>query len=295
MWCLDDKRIIMLVKTLRRYFKEELLGYYPETEITSFFHLLCEHILNLKRVNIPLSLFQVVTGKKYHKFQIAIERLKIYEPIQYVIGETEFYGLNFKVNNFVLIPRPETEELVDWIIQENKTSNEINILDIGTGSGCIAVSLAKKLDKAKVFALDISSEALSVTKKNAINNKVNIEFIEHDILNSEIEIKDSKFDIIVSNPPYVRELEKNLIEDNVLKYEPHLALFVEDNNALLFYKAITKFSNKYLSKNGQLYFEINEYLGESTKALLENENFKQVELRKDINQKDRMLKGIKHE
>ena len=285
----------MLVKTLRKYFNEELLGYYPETEVTSFFQMLCENLLNLTRVDISLSLYQVVSGKKYHKFQIAIERLKIYEPIQYIIGETQFYGLNFNVNNTVLIPRPETEELVDWIIKENKAKNEINILDIGTGSGCIAIALAKNLKHASVFALDVSNEALDVTKKNAANNEVNIEFIEHDILNLGLEINDLKFDIIVSNPPYVRKLEKDLMQDNVLKHEPHLALFVNDDNALLFYKAITEFSKKHLSQNGKLYFEINEYLGESTKALLENENFKQVELRQDINQKDRMLKGVKHE
>lgn len=285
----------MLVKTLRKYFNEELLGYYPETEVTSFFQMLCENLLNLTRVDISLSLYQVVSGKKYHKFQIAIERLKIYEPIQYIIGETQFYGLNFNVNNTVLIPRPETEELVDWIIKENKAKNEINILDIGTGSGCIAIALAKNLKHASVFALDVSNEALDVTKKNAANNEVNIEFIEHDILNLGLEINDLKFDIIVSNPPYVRKLEKDLMQDNVLKHEPHLALFVDDDNALLFYKAITEFSKKHLSQNGKLYFEINEYLGESTKALLENENFKQVELRQDINQKDRMLKGVKHE
>ena len=285
----------MLVKTLKTYFSEELLGYYPETEITSFFHLLCEHILNLSRIDVTLSLYQVVSGKKYHKFQIAIERLKIYEPIQYIIGETEFYGLNFEVNNSVLIPRPETEELVDWIIKENKAKNEINILDIGTGSGCIAIALAKNLNNTKVFALDVSSEALNIAKKNAANNEVSIQFIEHDILNLGLEIKDLKFDIIVSNPPYVRKLEKDLMQDNVLKHEPHLALFVDDDNALLFYKAITKFSKKHLSQNGQLYFEINENLGESTKDLLENKNFKHIELRQDINLKDRMLKGINNE
>jgi release factor glutamine methyltransferase len=271
------------------------LGYYPETEITSFFHLLCEHILNLSRIDVTLSLYQVVSGKKYHKFQIAIERLKIYEPIQYIIGETEFYGLNFEVNNSVLIPRPETEELVDWIIKENKVKNEINILDIGTGSGCIAIALAKNLKNVSVFALDISNNALDVAKKNAANNEVDIEFIEHDILNLGLEIKDLKFDIIVSNPPYVRKLEKDLMHDNVLKHEPHLALFVDDENALLFYNTIAEFSKKHLSKNGHLYFEINENLGESSKALLENKNFKQVELRKDINQKYRMLKGVRHE
>ena len=285
----------MLVKTLRKYFNEELLGYYPETEVTSFFHLLCESLLNLTRVNISLSLYQVVSGKKYHKFQIAIERLKIYEPIQYIIGETQFYGLNFNVNKTVLIPRPETEELVDWIIKENEAKNEINILDIGTGSGCIAIALAKNLKNTKVFALDVSTEALDVAKKNAVNNEVDIEFIEHDILNVVLEIKNLKFDIIVSNPPYVRKLEKDLMQDNVLKHEPHLALFVDDDNALIFYKAITEFSKKHLSKNGQLYFEINEYLGDSTKVLLENENFKHVELRQDIKQKDRMLKGVKYE
>ena len=285
----------MLVKTLRKYFNEELLGYYPDTEVTSFFHLLCENLLNLTRVDISLNLYQVVSGKKYHKFQIAIERLKTYEPIQYIIGETEFYGLNIKVNNSVLIPRPETEELVDWIIKENKTKNEIKILDIGTGSGCIAIALAKNFKNAKVYALDVSQEALGLANISATNNEVDIEFIQYDILKKGLEFKDLKFDIIVSNPPYVRNLEKDLMQDNVLKHEPHLALFVNDDDPLLFYKAITEFSKKHLFKNRQLYFEINEYLGKATKTLLENSNFKQVELRQDINQKDRMLKGVKHE
>ena len=285
----------MLVKTLRKYFNEELLGYYPDTEVTSFFHLLCENLLNLTRVDISLNLYQVVSGKKYHKFQIAIERLKTYEPIQYIIGETEFYGLNIKVNNSVIIPRPETEEFVDWIIKENKTKNEIKILDIGTGSGCIAIALAKNFKNAKVYALDVSQEALGLANISATNNEVDIEFIQYDILKKGLEFKDLKFDIIVSNPPYVRNLEKDLMQDNVLKHEPHLALFVNDDDPLLFYKAITEFSKKHLFKNRQLYFEINEYLGKATKTLLENSNFKQVELRQDINQKDRMLKGVKHE
>lgn len=296
MWCLDDKRIIMLVKTLRKYFTEELLGYYPETEMTSFFYLLCEHILNLKKIDISLNLFMVVSGKKYHKFQIAIDRLKIYEPIQYILGETEFYGLPFKVNNAVLIPRPETEELVDWIINESNSKGNIRILDIGTGSGCIAISLAKNLPKAEVLALDVSSIALKVAQENANTNKVdNVEFIEKDILltnTSFFKSKDS-LDVIVSNPPYVRQSEKVKMKPNVVNNEPHLALFVEDEDALQFYKAILEFSVKNLKENGLLFFEINEYLGKEMIELLKLYEFDFIELKQDIFGKDRMIKATK--
>ena len=286
----------MILKSLRTFFNEELLGYYPDTEIESFFNLLSEQILNMKRIDISQNLYSVVSGKKYDKFQKAITKLKNYQPIQYILGDTHFCGLVFKVNSSVLIPRPETEELVAWIIDDNKNKKDISILDIGTGSGCIAISLAKNLPNAKVFALDVSEKALKTAKENAVNNDVDVEFIEADVLNSldwDVEFKDLKFDIIVSNPPYVRELEKESMSANVLNHEPHLALFVKDDDALLFYRKIIEVTNDILKPKGQLYFEINENLAESTKALLVDNSFNDIELKKDIFVKDRMIKAMK--
>ena len=281
----------MILKSLRTYFNNALLGYYPDTEITSFFNLLTEQILRLKPFEVPLNLYQKVSGKKYDKYQEAIERLQQYVPIQYILGETEFYGLTFEVNESVLIPRPETEELVDWIVKENGSNETISILDIGTGSGCISVSLAKHLVNAKVHALDVSASALKVAQSNAKLNDVEVECIEADILNWDIE--DLKFDIIVSNPPYIREIEKSEMKANVLNYEPHLALFVENKDALLFYKQITKLALVVLKPNGQLFFEINQYLGEEMKDLLKEHHFDNIELKQDIFGNDRMIKGLR--
>lgn len=280
----------MILKSLRTYFKDELLGYYPDTEIESFFNLLSEYILNMKRIDVSQNLYAVVSGKKYEKFQKAIIKLKKYEPIQYIIGDTEFYGLVFKVNSSVLIPRPETEELVDWIILDCKGKQNINILDIGTGSGCIAISLAKNLPNAKVFALDVCKDAIKTAKQNAIDNDVEVEFIEADILDYDFD--DMQFDVVVSNPPYVREMEKEAMSANVLNHEPHLALFVKDDDALLFYRKINEHSKKILKPNGQLYFEINENLGEKTKELLVSNSFSDIELKKDVFGKDRMIKAF---
>ena len=280
----------MILKSLKTYFNKELSGYYPETEIESFFHILTESLLRLKRIDIALNLYQVVSGKKYDKFQDAIKRLQNYEPIQYIIGDTEFYGLKFKVDSSVLIPRPETEELVDWIIKENQTETSISILDIGTGSGCIAITLAKHLPSAKVYALDVSVEALKVAQQNALLNSLEVEFIEADVL--DWNHGELKFDIIVSNPPYVRELEKEAMSANVLNYEPHLALFVKDDDALSFYRKISQLSKMLLKPKGQLYFEINENLGQDTKQLMVQDEFKQLELKQDVFNKDRMIKGV---
>ena len=281
----------MILKSLRTFFNDELIGYYPETEVESFFNLLSEDILNMKRITISQNLYAVVSGKKYEKFQKAITRLKNYEPIQYILGNTEFYGLVFDVNPLVLIPRPETEELVGWIINDCKNKQDISILDIGTGSGCIAVTLAKHLPKAKVYALDVSEDALKLAKVNATNNEVEVEFIEADILDGDI--GNMQFDVIVSNPPYVREKEKEAMSANVLNHEPHLALFVKDDDALLFYRKIAEISENILKPNGQLYFEINESLGEPTKELLANNSFNNIELKMDVFEKDRMIKAIK--
>ena len=202
--------------------------------------------------------------------------------------------MHFKVNESTLIPRPETEELVEWILKENR-NRIINILDIGTGSGCIAISLAKNLPNANVYALDISKEALKTAKFNADLNDVEIEFIEADILSiydSKLDVLSHKFDIIVSNPPYVREKEKPLMKPNVINNEPHLALFVKDEKPLQFYEAITEFAINNSTKNGELFFEINEFLGRKMIQLLIDNNFKNVELKQDIFRKDRMIKAI---
>ncbi len=286
----------MQLKALKIYFKNGLKGYYPNEEIESFFLIASEFYLGYKRIDISLKADEVVNPKNYNHFQELIERLKNYEPIQYILGETEFFGLPFKVNESVLIPRPETEELVDWIINSvipHSVEKQINILDIGTGSGCIAISLAKNIPNAKVYALDVSKDALSVAQQNAQQNNVDITFVNANVLELNSELNDLQFDVIVSNPPYVRELEKELMHDNVLKHEPHLALFVEDDNALVFYRVIAELSQKLLKENGLLFFEINEYLGVQMKQLLSENKFQDIELRQDINQKDRMTKAVK--
>lgn len=264
----------MKLLDLQNIYHKELDAIYGKDEVNSFFYLCTEHYLNVPRIQMTLEPEFTITKPETDTFFTVLEELKQQKPIQYILRETEFYGLPFKVNEHVLIPRPETEELVDLIIKchsERSEKSQIKILDIGTGSGCIAISLAKNLPNADVYALDISKETLSMAKENAKLNNVNIRFIEANIFNeichSALDAE-STYDIIVSNPPYVRELEKQEIRPNVLDNEPHLALFVEDNNPLVFYKAITNFALKNLKENGQLYFEINQYLGEETRELL---------------------------
>lgn len=284
---------------LKHIYHKELDAIYGKNEVESFFFLCTEHYLNVPRIQLTLEPEFTFTKSETDTFFEVLQYLKQQKPIQYILGETEFYGLKFKVNEHVLIPRPETEELVDWIIKthsEQSEESQIKILDIGTGSGCIAISLAKNLPNTKIYALDVSEKALVVARKNAKINNVDIEFVEVDILNEAswgVEFKNLEFDTIVSNPPYVRNLEKAEIKPNVLDNEPHLALFVEDENPLQFYKAITKVAVKNLKPKGQLFFEINQYLGGETKQLLVDSGFKNVELRKDLNANDRMLRGIK--
>ncbi len=290
----------MLLKDLQQIFHKELDAVYGKDEVNSFFFLSMEQFLNVPRFQMAIQPEFTITKSETDIFFKTLEALKQQKPIQYILGETEFYGLTFKVNENVLIPRPETEELVALIVANTQNlilnSKPITILDIGTGSGCIAISLAKSLPNAEVYALDVSKEALKVAKLNAELNNVEISFIEADILNKStwnLELNNLKFNAIVSNPPYVRNLEKAEIKSNVLDNEPHLALFVSDNNPLQFYKAISDFAVNNLKPDGNLYFEINQYLGEETKALLENSHYKNVELYKDLNGNYRMLKGRK--
>ena len=283
---------------LKDIFHKELDAIYGKDEVASFFFLCLGHYLDVARIQLQLEPEFTINKSETEQFFITLEALKQQKPIQYIFGKTEFYGLKFKVSEDVLIPRQETEELVNWIItcHPEIDSKPTKILDIGTGSGCIPVSLAKNLPNAKVYALDVSKKALETAMHNARQNEVDITFIETDILNEatwDSEFKDLEFDIIVSNPPYVRNIEKAEIQPNVLDNEPHLALFVEDHNPLIFYKAITEFTVNNLKQNGQLYFEINQYLGNETKQLLVDANFDDLELRKDLSGNDRMLKGIK--
>jgi release factor glutamine methyltransferase len=287
----------MKLKKIKDLFQSELKELYEVEEIDNFFFMLTESYLGLSRLKLALNPDIIVSYKNNELFKEALKSLKNYLPIQYIIGETEFFGLPFKVNSNVLIPRPETEELVEWILQKKLTNNgQLSILDIGTGSGCIAISLAKNLPNTKVYALDVSKEALQIARQNAVLNHVNIEFFQASILNSNswnLDFKNLKFDIIVSNPPYVRELEKEQMKANVLNNEPHLALFVDDDNPLKFYNAITQYAVDNLSTHGELFFEINEYLGSQMIQLLKDYNFKDIELKQDIFKKDRMIKGTK--
>lgn len=293
MWFVDDKRFMKL-KNIQKTFHEELDVLYGEEEVKSFFFLLLDAYLEVSRLDLVMNPDYEV--EDVSKLNEAIVALTQHKPIQYILGNTEFYGLVFNVNENVLIPRPETEELVEWVRSEvlNKTNDELRILDIGTGSGCIAVSLASHVKNAKVYALDVSEGALEIAKTNAKLNNVEVEFIKTDILTCNYEELFSgsiKFDVIVSNPPYVRNLEKDLMKPNVLENEPHLALFVENENPLQFYTAITDFAKKNLKNQGYLFFEINEYLGEEMIELLKNSNLKNIELKSDIFKKDRMIKG----
>ena len=279
----------MLVKTYKSLFQKELSTLYDALEIESFFFLILEQSKNLKRIDLALHPEFEFSEAEILLWNGVIEQLKQELPIQYILGKTNFYGLEFLVNPNVLIPRPETEELVDWIIKTNSNGNlsTINILDIGTGSGCIAISLAKNISEAHVFALDISEKALATAKENAKKNQVAVTFIQKNILTTtDLEME---FDIIVSNPPYVRNLEKTEIKNNVLANEPHLALFVEDNDALLFYRKIAELAIKNLSPQGKLFFEINQYLGKETVELLSDLGFQNIELRQDIYGNDRMI------
>jgi len=285
------------LKELKTYFISSIKNLYPIEEVLSFFNLLAEKQLGLSRIKIALQPEKEISEAEKLNFDNAIYRLGNFEPIQYILGDTEFFGLPFRVDNNVLIPRPETEELVDWIVDETQ-NNEATILDIGTGSGCISISLAKHLPKTKVYGLDVSTDALQVAKQNAELNKVDVTFVKADVLDEnswELIFEYVKFDTIVSNPPYIRILEKKLMKSNVILHEPDIALFVEDEDPLLFYRKIAKLSKIYLKPEGTLYFEINEYLSKEMKEMLEFEGFKDVEIRKDIFKKDRMIKCMKNE
>jgi release factor glutamine methyltransferase len=283
---------MLTAKTLFNQLVSEITSVYEENEAKSIVYLLLEHYLNFSKTDILLG----NSVSQSFDFQDIIIRLKAQEPVQYIIGETEFYGRKFKVTPDTLIPRPETEELVQLVVgntnQQERLPSPIRILDIGTGTGCIAISLACEIPNAQVYAYDISENALKVAKENAVRNNAKVAFEQVNILNLSPSSL-SPFSIIVSNPPYVMNAEKLEMEQNVLAYEPHLALFVEDSNPLIFYKAIAEFSAKNLIDKGLCVVEINQAFGLETTELFWNQGFRYVEVVKDIFGKDRIVKAVK--
>ncbi len=285
----------MQLTTYRTQFVNSLSAVVDEAEALSFFYLVVEQVHQLKRIDLALEPTYTITEAQWQQWESIRLRLLKQEPIQYILGSTSFYGLPFTVNPAVLIPRPETEELVEWILKSfalNRqpiTDNRQQLLDIGTGSGCIAIALAKNLPEAQVSALDVSAKALEIARLNAQHNGVQINFICQNIL--ETTKLDQQFEVIVSNPPYVRELEKHEILFNVLEHEPHLALFVADEDPLLFYRKIGELAIDSLTPTGSLFVEINQYLGEATLQLFRQIGFTQVELKKDLYGNDRMIRA----
>lgn len=284
-------------------FDDSLKSIYPAEEITSIKYLVLSDISNLSKAQLRAFTDLELNYEQWQNLDRIISELKTGKPVQYILGHTEFFGLTFKVTPSVLIPRPETEELVEWILLESqnsklKSQKPFKILDVGTGSGCIPVTLKKHLPDAEVSGLDVSLDALKTAQQNAELNSVDVKFIDGDILNQGTAILNNvksggleMFDIIVSNPPYVTEREKGDMHNNVLGFEPHLALFVKDNDPLVFYNAIADFALRQLEKGGLLFFEINENFGEQTVELLIHKQFKNIELRKDMRGRDRMVKA----
>lgn len=270
-------------------FKQGLSGIYDAQEISSISMMALTEVLNTSNGMIKAVGDRHITFAQQNELNNILDQLKTGKPLQYALGYTEFYGLKFLVNPSTLIPRPETEELVQWIL--NSVSNKtLNILDIGTGTGCIAISLKKNLAGAQVSAMDVSVDALNTAKENATLNEVKINFIEADILNYQ---SDNHYSVIVSNPPYVTLEDKKLMRRNVTDFEPHTALFVPEDDPLIFYKAIAEFASHNLEDGGLLFFEINESLGKETAQLLMDKGFKDVEIKKDLSDRDRMVKAIK--
>jgi protein-(glutamine-N5) methyltransferase, release factor-specific len=266
--------------------KSELSALYDKNEVESFVSLLLDKICGLNTTKRLISDKIYLSDEQNRRIDDALERLKRYEPIQYIIGYTDFYGLTLRTDRRALIPRPETEELVDWILHECSTVG--NALDICTGSGCIAVCLAKYLREAKVSALDISSEAIGLARENALNHQLDIVFYQKDIMATDSLWQ--KFDLIVANPPYVTLNEKVDMMPNVLNYEPSLALFVDDEDPLIFYRTIARFARKNLVDDGMLFFEINRKFGKETVDLLASIGFVDIVPKKDISGNDRFIK-----
>lgn len=286
-----------LVRDCRKYYASELEKIYGSDEANTLIMILLEHYFNIDRVKIAMNPELRLSESEMLTLHFAVKELLKNKPVQYIIGETEFCGMRFFVNENVLIPRPETEEMVNMIVSRRDKACFVrtgcDVLDIGTGSGCIAISLAKLLKDSAVTAVDVSEKALEVAKKNAEANEVNVNFIKDDILNPQNrDLLNGQFDIIVSNPPYVCESEKSEMRANVLDYEPSTALFVSDNDPLVFYRKILEFAQKALKPNGEVWFEINEKFGNEMQDLCFDMGFNNIEIIKDFRDRDRILRAV---
>ncbi len=304
----------MKVSELISVYREALKNIYEEGELSQVIFLVLEHVKDFSKIDLAMKNEELISDSEKEKFEHILSELKTNKPIQYVLGVAWFSGMKLKVNEHVLIPRQETEELVEWIYKGDGrgTGDGLRILDICTGSGCIALALKKKLPQSEIYALDISEQTIAVAKENSIRNKAEVTFILQDILqlptsnlqpptsnfqlpSSNLPFTDSpihRFNILVSNPPYVLETEKQQMNNKVLNFEPHLALFVKDNDPLVFYNAIADFALTHLKPYGELYFEINESKGKEVKELLMSKGFSDIVVKKDLNERDRMVKAI---
>ncbi len=276
---------MLYISNIINYFNRELDGYATKNEINSWAYIVIEHLFGYSKADYICNYNQKISKSNFHKIFDIVKELKTYKPIQYIIGETEFFQLKFKLNNSTLIPRPETEELVSWILKHNFSS----VLDIGTGSGCIAITIAK-LTNSNVDAMDICDKALKIAELNAKINSVNVNFILNDILNTE---KMPNYDVIVSNPPYVQKSDILKMNKNVTEFEPHRAIFVDDNNPIVFYRKIASLAIKSLNDGGYIFFEINELFHKEILDLLNKIGFVDITLKNDINDKPRMIKACK--
>jgi release factor glutamine methyltransferase len=289
------------IKDVFNLYKQSLNELYDTKETEAITLIVISEISGFSKARIKAFPELELSYQQTENLNHILTQLKTGKPIQYILGKTEFYGLSFKVSPSVLIPRPETEELVEWVITSvgsrrlaagNGQWAVGSILDIGTGSGCIAISLKKHLTDFKVSAIDISADAVQTAKENAKLNDVEVDFSEGDILNPKLSIRNSKFEFIISNPPYVTLLDKTKMHTNVTDFEPHTALFVPQEDPLIFYKAIADFAVVNLFPNGQLFFEINESYGEEIVQLLAEKGFKNIELRKDMSERDRFIRAM---
>jgi release factor glutamine methyltransferase len=283
---------IQTIKDIRFYLGSELSFLYNKQEISAIADILIKSVLKISKLHQLYDNGFIVPESDIIKVTEYTERLKTGEPVQYVIGETSFYNCLIKVNSSTLIPRPETEELVDLIIKENPGYSG-KIVDLGTGSGCIAIALAVNLPLARVTGIDISDEALKIAAINSGINNADVSFQKGDIFNIDADSLQGT-GIIVSNPPYVRDSEKLLMSRNVLEFEPHQALFVTDSDPLIYYKAIIKIATRALVTGGKLYFEINEAMGKQLASLLDENNYSRAEIIHDLNDRERMIKCIKN-
>lgn len=284
----------MTIADIEKIFIEQMPGYYSHDEVKAIASLAVQHVCGVNKSYYLLHKNTDLLLAQETALIRILDELRFGKPVQHVLGEADFFGLRFKVNSSVLVPRSETEELVEWIINSIKTGQigAESILDIGTGSGCIPIALKKNIPAAAVYAVDISEDALHIAKQNCVLNEVEVNLLQGDVLDKDFKVQHPEFQIIVSNPPYITNNEKEQMHRHVLDHEPHQALFVPDNNPLLFYDAIARFSISNLADGGCLFLEINESFGKETVALLEDKGFT-AELKQDLQGKDRMIRAFK--